>query len=99
MGVVCSGRHEEETGGSRWGHISKERAQLPVHARSTPPPVQESAEPADPTDRPKLSLAPRAKVDEAAPEQPAPAPAKKVTCWNLSPGVSKLMDAPMHDIA
>ncbi|CAL8468599.1 g8139 [Coccomyxa elongata] len=67
-----SGRHEEETGGDRWGHISREPAQLPV--RHTPP-VQEAAEPAVHTDRPKITLAPRS--EEPAPEQPAPAPVKK----------------------
>lgn len=70
----CSGRHEEETGGDRWGHISREPAQLPV--RHTPP-VQEAAEPAVHTDRPKFTLAPRS--EEPAPEQPVPAPVKKVT--------------------
>lgn len=69
----CSGRHEEETGGDRWGHISREPAQLPV--RHTPP-VQEAAEPAVHADRPKITLAPRS--EEPAPEQPAPATVKKV---------------------
>ena len=65
----CSGRHEEE---------NREPAQLPLRARSPPPPVQEAAEPLDPTDRPKLTLAPRSKADETEPEQPAAAPVKKV---------------------
>lgn len=89
--VMCSGRHEEETGRDRWGHLNREPAQPAAPARSPALVRQEAAEPVDPAERPKLSLAPRSSKpeDAAAPDQPAtPAPKKvhccfRITVWNI----------------
>lgn len=78
----CSGRHEDETGGDRWGHVS----QGPPPRTRSPPPPRRDAPSLEPKERPKLTLAPRGATKdaddgtcEAHPEEPPPQPKKKVT--------------------